>query len=95
MRVRVSVRVVCAFACTCARACACVCTTHTHTHTTHTKPTKPQHIQHTYGLVCVWRGQVESFKYTIHKHTCVVQESHQDGPEIVVQYKVVKFSSDT
>ena len=47
------------------------------------------------GLVCVWRGQVESFKYTIHKHTCVVQESHQDGPEIVVQYKVVKFSSDT
>ena len=33
--------------------------------------------------------------YTIHKHTCVVQESHQDGPEIVVQYKVVKFSSDT
>ena len=33
--------------------------------------------------------------YTIHKHACVVQESHQDGPVIVVQYKFVKFSSDT
>ena len=72
--------------CVCVSMCLCLCLCLCLTQYT------PNRLYHN---TCNTHTRNTQNTYTTHKHTCVVQESHQDGPEIVVQYKFVKFSSDT